>query len=541
MITLTGKRVSEGIVIGRLVFFNRGEREIRKIYVEDAEKELVRFQKARKRAASELQELYDESAGELGEANAMIFEMQQMVLEDEEFINPVIRTITEQKLNAEYAVKVSIENFLKVFSSRAESYVRGHEADIHDVAARVLRILSRSRKDRMFMDEPFIMAARDLYPSEAVRLDKSKVLGFVTMYGSINSHTAVLARTKGIPSVIGIGEALKKDYEGKMVIIDGFDGKLYIEPDQTTMEKMKEKKKQNLQKVETLERLKGKENITQSGQKIDVCANIGNREDIEKVLRNDANGIGLFRSEFLYMESGGRMPTEEQQFQTYKLVAEAMGMKKVIIRTADLGGDKQAESLDLSGEGNPMMGYRGIRISLDKEEMFKTQLRAILRASAFGNLGIMFPMITSLEEVIAAKKVLQKAKDELKEEKTAYDQNIKVGVMIETPAAVMISGELAREVDFFSIGTNDLTQHTLAMDRTNRRLAGYYNPYHPALIKMIRIVTNNVHLEGKHISICGDLAADTSMTETFIQMGVDELSVSPGKVLPLRKKIREIR
>ncbi len=541
MITLTGKRVSEGIVIGRLVFFNRGEREIRKIYVEDAEKELVRFQKARKRAALELQELYDESAGELGEANAMIFEMQQMVLEDEEFINPVLHTITEQKLNAEYAVKVSIENFLKVFSSRAESYVRGHEADIHDVGARVLRILSRSRKDRMIMDEPFIMAARDLYPSEAVRLDKSKVLGFVTMYGSINSHTAVLARTKGIPSVIGIGEALKKDYEGKMVIIDGFDGKLYIEPDQTTMEKMKEKKKQNLQKVETLERLKGKENITQSGQKIDVCANIGNREDIEKVLRNDANGIGLFRSEFLYMEAGGRMPTEEQQFQAYKLAAEAMGMKKVVIRTADLGGDKQAESLDLSGEANPMMGYRGIRISLDKEEMFKTQLRAILRASAFGNLGVMFPMITSLEEVVAAKKVLQKVKNELKEEKISYDDNIKVGVMIETPAAVMISGELAREVDFFSIGTNDLTQHTLAMDRTNRRLSGYYNPYHPALIKMIRIVTNNVHLEGKHISICGDLAADTSMTEMFIQMGVDELSVAPGKVLPLRKKIREIR
>lgn len=541
MITLTGKRVSEGIVIGRLVFFNRGEREIRKIYVEDAEKELVRFQKARKRAALELQELYDESAGELGEANAMIFEMQQMVLEDEEFINPVLHTITEQKLNAEYAVKVSIENFLKVFSSRAESYVRGHEADIHDVGARVLRILSRSRKDRMIMDEPFIMAARDLYPSEAVRLDKSKVLGFVTMYGSINSHTAVLARTKGIPSVIGIGEALKKDYEGKMVIIDGFDGKLYIEPDQTTMEKMKEKKKQNLQKVETLERLKGKENITQSGQKIDVCANIGNREDIEKVLRNDANGIGLFRSEFLYMEAGGRMPTEEQQFQAYKLAAEAMGMKKVVIRTADLGGDKQAESLDLSGEANPMMGYRGIRISLDKEEMFKIQLRAILRASAFGNLGVMFPMITSLEEVVAAKKVLQKVKNELKEEKISYDDNIKVGVMIETPAAVMISGELAREVDFFSIGTNDLTQHTLAMDRTNRRLSGYYNPYHPALIKMIRIVTNNVHLEGKHISICGDLAADTSMTEMFIQMGVDELSVAPGKVLPLRKKIREIR
>ena len=541
MITLTGKKVSEGIVIGRLVFFNRGEREIRKIYVEDPEKELIRFQKARKKTAAELQELYDESASELGEANATIFEMQQTVLEDEEFVNQVVRIITEQKLNAEYAVKESVERFLKVFSGRPESYVRGHEADVQDVASRILRILSRSRKDRMFMDEPFIMAARDLYPSEAVTLDKTKVLGFVTMYGSINSHTAVLARTKGIPSVIGIGEALKKDYEGKMVIIDGFDGKLYIEPDQTTMEKMKQKKQQNLQKVETLERLKGKENVTQSGQRIDVCANIGSREDIERVLRNDAGGIGLFRSEFLYMESPGKLPTEDQQFQVYKLAAEAMGTKKVVIRTADLGGDNLPESMDLSGESNPMMGYRGIRISLDKEEMFKTQLRAILRASAFGNLQVMFPMITSIEEVTAAKKVLEKAKAELKEEKTAFDENIRVGVMIETPAAVMISGELAREVDFFSIGTNDLTQHTLAMDRTNRKLTGYYNVYHPALIKMIRIVANNVHLEGKHISICGDLAADTSMTETFIQMGIDELSVAPGKVLPLRKKIREIR
>ncbi len=328
MITLTGKKVSEGIVIGRLVFFNRGEREIRKIYVEDPEKELIRFQKARKKTAAELQELYDESASELGEANATIFEMQQTVLEDEEFVNQVVRIITEQKLNAEYAVKESVERFLKVFSGRPESYVRGHEADVQDVVSRILRILSRSRKDRMFMDEPFIMAARDLYPSEAVKLDKTKVLGFVTMYGSINSHTAVLARTKGIPSVIGIGEALKKDYEGKMVIIDGFDGKLYIEPDQTTMEKMKQKKQQNLQKVETLERLKGKENVTQSGQRIDVCANIGSREDIERVLRNDAGGIGLFRSEFLYMESPGKLPTEDQQFQVYKLAAEAMGPRR---------------------------------------------------------------------------------------------------------------------------------------------------------------------------------------------------------------------
>lgn len=541
MITLTGKRVAEGIVIGRLTFYNRGEKEIRRIYVEDVEKEVLRFQKAVEKSNAELQELYDTSVKEIGEANAVIFEMQQMVLADEAFVDSVVKIIKEQKLNAEFAAKTAAESFLKTFSSRDESYVRGHEADVQDVVSRVLRILARSRKDRMFMDEPFIMAARDLYPSEAVQLDKSKVLGFVTMYGSINSHTASLARTKGIPSVIGIGEALKKDYDGKMVIIDGFEGKLYIEPDQTTMEKMREKKRNNLQKVEMLERLKGKENITQSGQKIDVCANIGTREDIESVLRNDANGIGLFRSEFLYMESGSKLPTEDQQFQTYKLATEVMGMKRVVIRTADIGGDKMVKCINLWEEANPMMGYRGIRISLDKDEMFKTQLRAILRASAFGNIAIMFPMITSIEEVFSAKKILEKAKEELRSEKTVFDENIEVGVMIETPAAVLISGELAREVDFFSIGTNDLTQYTLAMDRQNRWLMGHYNPHHPALIKMIRIVANNVHLEGKRIGICGDLAADTTMTEMFIQMGIDELSVAPNEVLPLRKKIREIQ
>ena len=541
MITLTGKKVSEGIVMGKLAFFNRGEKEIRRIYVEDVEKEMQRFDKAREKATQELKELCDSSAREVGEANAVIFEMQEKILNDEPLLLGITKIISEEKLNAEYAVKTATEQFIEEYSSKDESYVRGHETDVQDVAARVLRILARNRKDRMFMEEPFILAARDLYPSEAMQLDKTKVLGFVTMFGSINSHTAVLARTKGIPSVIGLGEALKKDYEGKTVIIDGFEGKFYIEPDQTTLKKMKEKKNQNLQQVETLERLKGKENVTQSGQRIDVCANIGNREDIESVLRNDASGIGLFRSEFLYMENGSKCPTEDQQFQAYRLAAEAMGTKRVVIRTADIGGDKKVDCVDLAGEPNPAIGYRGIRISLDKTEMFKTQLRAILRASAFGNLSIMFPMVTAIEEVTAAKKILEKAKEELKSEKTAYNSEIQVGVMIETPAAVMISGELAREVDFFSIGTNDLTQYTLAMDRNNRKLEGFYNPHHPALIKMIRIVANNVHLEGKRIAICGDLAADTSLTEMFIQMGIDELSVAPGNVLTLRKKIREIQ
>lgn len=541
MITLTGKKISEGIAIGRLIFYRRGKKEVRRIYVEDARKELTRFQKACEKASLEIQDLYVDIAKEIGEANASMFEMQQMVLDDSEFLEGVTRIIKEQKLNADYAVKEATNRFIEKYASRDASYVSGHEADVRDVASRLLRILARSRKEKMLMDEPFIMAARELYPSEAAQLDRSKVLGIVTMFGTINSHTATIARTKEIPSVIGIGEALKREYEGKTVIIDGFDGRVYIEPDQTTLARMQEKKRSILRKSETLERLKGKENITQSGQRIDVCANIGAKEDIESVLRNDSNGIGLFRSEFVYMASGVRFPSEEQQFQIYKLAAESMGAKRIVIRTADIGGEKSIDSMEIIGENNPVMGYRGIRVSLDKEEMFKIQLRAILRATAFGNIAIMLPMISSIEEVVGAKSILEKVKQELRKEKVLFDETMQVGVMIETPAAVMISGELAREVDFFSIGTNDLTQFTLAMDRTNRRISGYYNPKHPALIKMIRIVANNAHLEGKRISICGDLAADLSMTAQFINMGIDELSVAPSQILPLRKHIRELK
>lgn len=541
MITLTGKKVSEGIAIGKLSFYKRDSKEIRRIYVKDVEKEVQRFQKARQKALQELRELYETAAKEVGEANAAIFEMQEMVLEDQDLVDKVTGIIVEQKLNAEYAIQNAAEYFIATAVENDKGYVQGHDADVKDVTNRLLRTLARGWKDKMLMDEPFVLAAGELYPSEAVQLDKTKVLGFVTRYGTINSHTAVLARTKGIPSVIGLGEALKKDYEGKTIIIDGFEGKIYIEPDYTTVTKMRQKQDTNHTQAQNLERLKGKENITQSGQKIDVCANIGTREDIENVLRCDAGGIGLFRSEFLYMESGSKPPTEEYQFQVYKLAAESMGIKKVVIRTADLGGEKVAECLDLGTDPNPAIGYRGIRVSLDKEEVFKTQLRAILRASAFGNLSIMFPMITSIEEVKLAKLMLEKAKKELKKEKTSFDSDIPVGVMIETPAAVMISGELAREVDFFSIGTNDLLQLTLGMDRQNEKLERYFNPHHSALLKMIRIITNNVHLEEKHISICGDMAADLEMTEYLIQIGIDELSVAPNQVLALRKRIREIQ
>lgn len=541
MITLTGKKVSEGIAIGKLTFYKREGKEIRRIYVKDVEKEVQRFQKARQKAIQELKVLYDTAAKEVGDANAAIFEMQQTILEEQTLVDRVNSIIVEDKLNAEYAIQTVISEYLSNEDTENTIYTPGHDVDVKDVANRLLRVLSRSWKDKMLMDEPFVMAAGELYPSEAVQLDKNKVLGFVTRYGTINSHTAVLARTKGIPSVIGLGEALKKDYDGKMIVVDGYEGKVYIEPDYTTLTKMKQKQDTNVTHVKNLERLKGKENITQSGQRIDICANIGTREDIENVIRSDAGGIGLFRSEFLYMENGPKLPTEEQQFQVYKLAAESMGVKKVVIRTADLGGEKQADCLDVGHESNPTMGMRGIRISLEKEEVFKTQLRAILRASVYGNVSIMFPMITAIEEVTRAKLLLETAKRELKAEKTAFDEDIQIGVMIETPAAVMISGELAREVDFFSIGTNDLTQFTLGMDRTNDKLGKFYNSHHSALIKMIRIVANNVHLEGKKISICGDLAADLDLTETFIQMGIDELSVTPNQVLALRKKIREIQ
>lgn len=539
MITLTGKRVSEGIAIGKLMFYKRDIKEVKRIYVKEVEKEVQRFQKAKEKADQELKDLYRTAIREVGEANAGIFEMQQQILNDKDFIDHVTKVIVDQKLNAEFVVQETAENYKKICPDK--EYIQGHEADVHDVAIRLVRILSRSWKDKMLTDEPFILAAHELYPSEAVQLDKTKIRGFVTMYGTINSHTAVIARTKGIPSVIGLGDALKKDYEGKTIIVDGFEGKIYIEPDYTTLTRMKQKQNENKVQVMNLERLKGKENITQSGQKIDISANIVTREDIETVLRSDAGGIGLFRSEFLYMENGTKMPTEEQQFQTYKLAAESMGNKRVVIRTADLGGDKMADCVNLGEQNNPAIGWRGIRISLEKEDSFKTQLRAILRASVFGNVAIMFPMITSVEELQKAKLLLERAKKELKEEKTSYNPDIEVGVMIETPAAIMISGDLAREADFFSIGTNDLTQLTLGMDRTNESLSKYYNPHHPALLKMLRIVANNVHLEEKKISICGDLAADLSMTEYFLQIGIDELSVAPHQVLSLRKKIREIQ
>ena len=539
MITLTGKKISEGIAIGKLTFYKRDIKEIKRIYVKDVEKEIQRYKKAREKAIAELELVYDLSVREVGEANAAIFEMQKELLEDQEYTDHIIKRILEEKLNAEYIVQTSVEQLIRISSHQQNNPIQGKEEDVRDVAIRVIRILSRSWKDRMLTDEPFVMAARDIYPSEALQFDKAKVLGFVTMYGTINSHTAVLARTKGIPAVIGLGESLKEEYDGKTIIIDGYEGKIYIEPDYATLTKMRERKDANLRHVRNLERLKGKENITQSGQKIDICANVGTREDIENVLRSDAGGIGLFRSEFLYMEMGSKLPSEEQLFQVYKLAAESMGANRVVVRIADFGGDKMVESVDLGEQANPAIGLRGIRIMMEKEELFLPQFRAILRASALGNVSIMFPMVTSMEEVAAAKALLEKAKKQLKDEKTAYNENIEIGVMIETPAAVMISGELAREVDFFSIGTNDLTQYTMAIDRQNAKLDDFYNAHHKAIIRMIRMVTENAHKHGKWVGICGELGADLELTDTFMEIGVDELSVAPSMVLKLRKQICE--
>ncbi|HIW20997.1 MAG TPA: phosphoenolpyruvate--protein phosphotransferase [Candidatus Dorea intestinavium] len=540
MITLMGKKVSEGIAIGKISFFKRTTKEVKQIYVKDVEKEITRLQRAKERAIQELKSLYNEAAAEVGEANAVAFEIQQKVVNDDDFNRMVTSIILESKLNAEYAVMEGTKSFIEEGLTAEKGYISGHEIDVKDVSTRLINILSRNWRDKLLIDEPFVLAANELYPSETMQFEQGKALGFITRYGTINSHTAILARTKGIPAIIGLGDALKDDYAGKTVIVDGFEGKIYIEPDYSTLTKMQFKQDSNLAVTQNLERLKGKENVTQSGQRIDVCANIGGKEDIESVLRSDAGGIGLFRTEFIYMNRGKNMPSEEEQYKIYKNAAEAMGTQPVVLRTADFGDDKPIDFVS----GNDQVetfGYRGVRISLDKEEMFLTQLKAMLRASAHGNVSIIFPMITSLEEIAKMKSLVKKAMDMLDYEKQDYNKEIRLGAMIETPAAVMISSEMARELDFFSIGTNDLTQFTLAVSRNNEKAAKYYDQKHPALLKMIRIVTNNVHLEGKKISICGDLAAELDMTEFFIKIGIDELSVTPPQVLALRKKIREIQ
>lgn len=539
MITLTGKSVFGGVAIGKLSFYKRSEKVIKREHVEDTEAEYQRFLDAKEKAITQLKDLYDKAMEDVGEANAMIFEVHQMMLEDLDYQESIENIIKTQSVNAEYAIATTADNFAQIFAAMDDAYMQGRAADVKDVSERVLGILTGSQESVVKTDEPVIIAADDLAPSETVQLDKSKVLAFATMYGSSNSHTAILARTMNIPAVIGLGEELGQEYDGQSAIVDGFTGMVYIDPDEQTMQEMLEKQQKDQKEKALLEELKGKENITKSGQTINIYANIGNVADLGAVLKNDAGGIGLFRSEFLYLEND-TFPTEDQQFAVYKQVAEGMAGKKVIIRTLDIGADKQVDYFGLDKEENPALGYRAIRICLTRPEIFKTQLRALYRAAVFGNISIMFPMIISVSEVKKIKEIIAEVKEELKAEGIPYKEDVELGIMIETPASVMVSRDLAKEVDFFSVGTNDLTQYTLAIDRQNSKLDAFYDPHHPAVLAMIRMVAENAHAEGKWIGICGELGADLELTEEFLKMGLDELSVSPSMVLPLRKKVRDL-
>ena len=534
----SGKSVFGGIAIGKISVYRKNEQQVKRVRTEDTKGELARYEAAKAAAIEQLQELYQKALKEVGEANAAIFEIHQMMLDDGDYNESVENIIKTQKVNAEYAVAVTGDNFAQMFRAMDDDYMRERAADVKDISERVLSILNGGQKGKVVTDEPVIIVADDLAPSETVQLEKDMVLSFVTVHGSVNSHTAILARTMAIPALIGTEELpLDDTVDGKLAVVDGLNGKIYVEPDAQTLEEMKKRRQAELEKKELLQLLKGKDNVTLDGKKIMLYANIGNIKDLATVIQNDAGGIGLFRSEFIYLEKD-RYPTEEEQFSIYKTAVETMAGKRVIIRTLDIGADKQCEYFKMDKEENPALGYRAIRICLTRPEIFKTQLRALFRASAYGNLAIMYPMITSLWEVKRIKEIVEEVKAELTAEQLEFG-NPQQGIMIETPAAVMMSGELAKEVDFFSIGTNDLTQYTLAIDRQNPKLDKFYDAHHPAVLSMIRMTVENAHKAGIWAGICGELGADTSLTKEFLAMGVDELSVSPGSILPIRKIILE--
>ena len=534
----SGKSVFGGIAIGKISVYRKNEQQVKRVRTEDTKGELARYEAAKAAAVEQLQELYQKALKEVGEANAAIFEIHQMMLDDGDYNESVENIIETQKVNAEYAVAVTGDNFAQMFRAMDDDYMRERAADVKDISERVLSVLNGDQKGKVVADEPVIIVADDLAPSETVQLEKDMVLSFVTVHGSVNSHTAILARTMAIPALIGTEELpLDDTVDGKLAVVDGLNGKIYVEPDAQTLEEMKKRRQAELEKKELLQLLKGKDNVTLDGKKIMLYANIGNIKDLATVIQNDAGGIGLFRSEFIYLEKD-RYPTEEEQFSIYKTAVETMAGKRVIIRTLDIGADKQCEYFKMDKEENPALGYRAIRICLTRPEIFKTQLRALLRASAYGNLAIMYPMITSLWEVKRIKEIVKEVKAELTAEQLEFG-NPQQGIMIETPAAVMMSGELAKEVDFFSIGTNDLTQYTLAIDRQNPKLDKFYDAHHPAVLSMIRMTVENAHKAGIWAGICGELGADTSLTKEFLAMGVDELSVSPGSILPIRKIILE--
>ena len=534
----SGKSVFRGIAIGKISVYRKNEQQVKRVRTEDTKGELARYEVAKAAAVEQLQELYQKALKEVGEANAAIFEIHQMMLDDGDYNESVENIIETQKVNAEYAVAVTGDNFAQMFRAMDDDYMRERAADVKDISERVLSILNGGQKGKVVTDEPVIIVADDLAPSETVQLEKDMVLSFVTVHGSVNSHTAILARTMAVPALIGTEELpLDDTVDGKLAVVDGLNGKIYVEPDAQILEEMQKRQQAEQEKKELLQLLKGKENVTLDGKKIMLYANIGNIKDLATVIQNDAGGIGLFRSEFIYLEKD-RYPTEEEQFSIYKTAVETMAGKRVIIRTLDIGADKQCEYFKMDKEENPALGYRAIRICLTRPEIFKTQLRALFRASAYGNLAIMYPMITSLWEVKRIKEIVEEVKAELNAEQLEFG-NPQQGIMIETPAAVMMSGELAKEVDFFSIGTNDLTQYTLAIDRQNPKLDKFYDAHHPAVLSMIRMTVENAHKAGIWAGICGELGADTSLTKEFLAMGVDELSVSPGSILPIRKIILE--
>lgn len=532
----TGKSIFKGIAIGKILFYQKGEQPVKRVKIEDTAEQIKRYEDARAKAAEQLQGLYEKALKEVGEANAAVFEVHQMMLEDDDYIDSVVNIIETQQVNAEFAVATTGDNFAKMFAEMEDDYFKARAADVKDISERMVNILSGNESGGAIGDEPVIVVAEDLAPSETVQMDKEKLLAFVTRLGSANSHTAILARTMNIPALIEVD--IKEEWNGKMAVVDGYTGTFYIDPDEDILKKMQEKKEEDIKARELLQELKGKEDVTVDGKHIKLYANIGGVKDVASVLANDAAGIGLFRSEFLYLEADN-YPDEEAQFQAYKTVAENMAGKKVIVRTLDIGADKQVDYFNLDHEENPAMGYRAIRICLDRRDIFRTQLRALLRASAYGNIGIMYPMIISVDEVKEIKKIVESIKAELTEKGIEYGE-VEQGIMIETPAAVMISDLLAEEVDFFSIGTNDLTQYTLAIDRQNSKLDNIYDAHHPAVLRMIQKTIENGHKVGCWVGICGELGADMTLTETFLKMGIDELSVSPTFVLPIRKLIREM-
>lgn len=540
MTEFQGKGVFGAVAIGKISVFEKQEVKVKRCHITDTENEKARIEQAKEQAKEQLQQIYEKALKEVGETNAQIFEIHMMMIDDEDYNDSINNIIESQNVNAEYAVAVTADNFAEMFASMDDSYMQARASDVKDISERLIKNLSSGNQETNKTDDKVIICASDLAPSETVSLDKEKVLAFVTANGSSNSHTAILARNMNIPAVIGVGEKFLEEIKnGETAIVDGFTGKVYIDPDSETLEAMQKKQKQDTEKKELLQKLKGKENITLDGTKINIYANIGGVDNIGAVLLNDAGGIGLFRSEFLYLENSD-YPTEEQQFQAYKKVLESMAGKKVIIRTLDIGADKQVDYFHLEKEDNPALGYRAIRICLTRPEIFKTQLRALYRASVFGNLGIMFPMITSVKELERIKEICEEVKNELRAEDVEYSENTEIGIMIETPAAAIISDRLAPMVDFFSVGTNDLTQYTLACDRQNPRLEEFCDTHHEAILRLIRMSAENAHKNGAWIGICGELAGDTTLTEEFLRMGIDELSVSPAFVLKVRDTVRNI-